>query len=135
MTHSGFKTAQKILNLRKKKNNNKDYRIKEKALLYRFSSSSISFDYILRTKYGIYLNKNNKNYLLYDYERYQRQNPSLVFFEEHSDEENKIIQHEIINYYNSRLSQLVCSRDKTHSNHSINLTKSRNHDRLQKLMV
>jgi len=29
MTHSGFKTAQKIVNLEKKENNNKDYKCKQ----------------------------------------------------------------------------------------------------------
>ena len=62
MTHSGFKTAQKRVNLGKKENNNKDYKSKQKIKeTCRFSSKIIPFDYILRTKYKICLNEKNKN--------------------------------------------------------------------------
>jgi hypothetical protein len=64
MPHSGFKTAQKKVNLKKKENNNKDYRSKEKVHPnYSFSNKIIPFNYILRTKYGIYLNEKNINYM------------------------------------------------------------------------
>ena len=54
MPHSGFKTAQKRVNLGKKENNNKDYKSKQKIKeTYRFSSTVIPFDYILRTKYSL----------------------------------------------------------------------------------
>ena len=61
MTRSGFKTAQKNRNLEKKENNNKDYRIKNKACW--FSNGVIDYDYMLRTKYGINLTETEKTYL------------------------------------------------------------------------
>lgn len=130
MTHSGFKTAQKHHNLTKKENNNKDYRVKEKNKGW-FSSEIINFDYILRTKYKIYLTKQNINYLYYNFE-ITGFNPSLVInFEEHTNDENKIIQEEIYSYYSGK-TQHICSVDKTHSYHSKNQTKNKNKARKEK---
>jgi hypothetical protein len=134
MTHSGFKTAQKKLNLIKKENNNKDYRAKQDIFRYVFSSRSISFDYILRIKHGICLNEKNKNYLLYHYLWDQANNPSLITFEEHTDDENKIIQEELQLYFTG-VSNYTCSVDKTHSKHSKNLTKNKNNARKYKLEI
>ena len=98
MTHSGFKTAQKRVNLGKKENNNKDYKSKQKIKeTYRFSSTVIPFDYILRTKYGICLNEKNKNYIDDNYssyrvnQNYENNNPILINFEEHNEEENESV--------------------------------------------
>jgi len=136
MTHSGFKTAQRIVNLHKKENNNKDYRYKMKVqTYYKFSSGPIDLNYILRTKHSIYLNEKNLNYLLYDYVYDMRKNPHLIFFEEHSDEENIIIQDAIHNYYNLETTNVFCSRDKTRSEYSKISTKNRNKDRKQKFIL
>ena len=139
MTHSGFKTAQKRVNLGKKENNNKDYKNKRKVKeTCRFSSQVISFDYILRTKYGICLNEKNKNYIDDNYSsyrlnlNYENKNPILINFEEHNEEENEIIQKEINIYWNTGITQLVCSTDKTKSHHSKILAKNRNKDRQKK---
>ena len=139
MTHSGFKTAQKIVNLGKKENNNKDYKNKRKVKeTCRFSSKIISFDYILRTKYRICLNEKNKNYIDDNYSsyrvnsNYENKNPILINFEEYNEEENEIIQKEINIYWNTGITQLVCSTDKTKSHHSKILTKNRNKDRQKK---
>lgn len=123
MTHSGFKTAQRILNLAKKENNNKDYRTKRKS--NHFSSGPISFNYVLRTKHGICLNEKNINFLTYQYPFMKQKNPHSIYFEEHSDEENKIIQEEINLYYNLGENEWG-SFDKTHSSHSKEITKNRN---------
>jgi hypothetical protein len=138
MTHSGFKTAQKIVNLGKKENNNKNYRIKDKVHpRCSFSNKVISFDYILRTKHGICLNEKNKNYIDNNYSSYRvnhsNKNPISINFEEHTEEENEIIQEEINIYWNIGITQLLCSTDKTKSNHSKILTKNRNKDRDQKI--
>ena len=139
MTHSGFRTAQKRVNLGKKENNNKDYKSKQKIKeTYRFSSTVIPFDYILRTKYGICLNEKNKNYIDDNYSsyrlnlNYENKNPILINFEEHNEEENEIIQKEINIYWNTGITQLLCSTDKTKSDHSKILTKNRNKDRQKK---
>jgi hypothetical protein len=132
MPHSGFKTAKKIINLSKKENNNKDYRTKEKIHpKCSFSRNIISFNYILRTKYGICLNEANISYLnnYYMSSHTQIKLPYLITFDEHTHEENKIIQQEINLYYNSKKTQKMCSRDKTHSDHSKTLTKNRNNAR------
>ena len=91
MPHSGFKTAQKRVNLGKKENNNKDYKSKQKIKeTCRFSSKIIPFDYILRTKYKICLNEKNKNYIDDNYSSYcvnhENKNPILINFEEHKGE-------------------------------------------------
>jgi len=137
MTRSGFKTAQKGVNLGKKENNNKDYRIKDKVHPgYTFSSMVIPFNYILRTKHGICLNEKNINYIHNRYSVcrvvHENKNPILINFEEHTEEENKIIQEEINIYWNTEITQLICSTDKTKSHHSKDLTKNRNKDRDQK---
>lgn len=129
----GFKTAQKYNNLAKKKNNNKDYKVIEKEKGGGFSSNPIDWDYTLRTKYGIKLNQQNKDYLHQYYREkyiYFRSNPSdnLINFKEHTDEENKIIQQEIENY-DTNIGQILYSVDKTHSPHSKQLTKNRKQDR------
>ena len=132
----GFKTAQKYNNLAKKRNSNKDYKVIEKERGGGFSSSTIDWDYSLRTKYGIKLNQQNKDYL-YKYYRdnyvYHYSNPcnNLINFKEHTDEENKLIQQEL-NNYDSNIGQLLYSVDKTHSPHSKRLTKNRKQDRRQK---
>lgn len=137
MMGGGFKTAQKINNLVKKKNHNKDYKVVEKERGGGFSSNPIDWDYTLRTKYGIKLNQQNKDYLHQYYREkyiYFRSNPSdnLINFKEHTDEENKIIQQEIQNY-DTNTGQILYSVDKTHSPHSKKLTKSRKQDRRQKM--
>jgi len=137
MTHSGFKTAQKIVNLGKKENNNKNYRIKDKVHPgYAFSSRVIPFNYILRTKHGICLNEKNLKYINNNYSGYRVNNENknliLINFEEHTEEENKIIQEEINIYWNTGITQLICSTDKTKSHHSKDLTKNRNKDRQNK---
>jgi len=134
MTHSGFKTAQKIVNLGKKENNNKNYRIKDKVHpRCSFSNSVIPFDYILRTKHRICLNEKNKNYIINNYSRgNSNKNPISINFEEHTEEENEIIQEEINIYWNTGITQLLCSTDKTKSHHSKILTKNRNKDRQKK---
>lgn len=136
MTHSGFKTAQKIVNLSKKENNNKDYRSKEKIHShYTFSRNYIGLDYILRTKHRIYLNEKNINFIRYNYAVEKHKNPHLFTFEEYTEEENKIIQQEIQNYYNKGIMQHMYSCDKTHTPHSKILTKNRNKDRKLKLFL
>jgi len=137
MTRSGFKTAQKIVNFEKKENSNKDYKSKRKVKeTCRFSSNVIPFDYILRTKYGICLNEKNKNYIDNNYSIYrinhENKNPILINFEEHTEKENEIIQKEINIYWNTGITQLLCSTDKTKSHHSKILTKNRNKDRQNK---
>jgi len=134
---TGFKTAQKIVNLKKKENSNKDYKSKRKVKeTCRFSSNVIPFDYILRTKYGICLNEKNKNYIDNNYSSYrinhENKNPILINFEEHTEKENEIIQKEINIYWNTGITQLLCSTDKTKSHHSKILTKNRNKDRQNK---
>ena len=116
----------------KKENNNKDYRAKRDIFEYVFSSGSIGFDYVLRTKHGICLNEKNKNYLLYHWD--QSNNPSLITFEEHTDDENKIIQEEL-QLYLTGVTNYTCSVDKTHSKHSKNLTKNKNNARKYKLEI
>ena len=103
---------------------------------YTFATRIIPFNYILRTKHGICLNEKNINYI---YDKYsvcrvvlENKNPILINFEEHTEEENKIIQEEINIYWNTGLTQLYCSTDKTKSHHSKDLTKNRNKDRDQK---
>ena len=136
MTHSGFKTAQKIVNLGKKENNNKDYRSKQKIHeKYRFSNSVISFDYVLRTKHGICINEKNKNYIQNSYSNCinnKNKNPIIINFEEHTEEENEIIKEEINIYWNAGITQLLCSTDKTKSQHSKDLAKNRKKNRQQK---
>lgn len=131
MMSGGFKTAQKFNNLAKKKNNNKDYKVVEKQKGGGFSSSTIHWDYSLRTKYGIKLNQQNINYLRDNYNYY---NPSdnVINFKEHTEEENKLIEQEMKNY-TTNVGQLIYSIDKTHSPHSKKLTKSRKQDRQQKM--
>ena len=114
MTHYSFKTAQKKLNLEKKKNCNKDYRsIHKSAMWRRFSSRPLHFSYILQTEYGIKLNENRITYLE---NHYHKNYPYPINFTEFSEEENNIIKMVI----NSR--SYFCSVDKTHSTHSKNLT-------------
>jgi len=137
MPHSGFKTAQKTINLGKKENNNKDYRSKEKVHpKYTFSKTIIPFDHILRTKYKICLNEKNIN-CIEDIYRSKfnnvNQNPIIIDFIEHTEEENKIIQNEFNIYFNSPISFLVCSKDKTKLYNSKMLTKNRNKNRDQKI--
>ena len=131
----GFKTAQKYNNLYKKKNNNKDYKVTEKFRGGGFSSSVIHWDYTLRTKYGIKLSDSNRGHLFNYYrEKYlcHRLEPNeVVNFKEYTEEENKLIEQELINY-NSNTGQLIYSIDKTHSPHSKKLTKNRKQDRLLK---
>jgi hypothetical protein len=130
MTHSGFKTAQKIVNLGKKENNNKDYRCKQKIHeKYSFSNSVISFDYVLRTKHGICINEKNKKYIQNSYSNFinnKNKNLILINFEEHTEEENTIIQEEINIYWNTGITQLLSSTDKTKSHYSKKLAKNRN---------
>jgi hypothetical protein len=137
MTHSGFKTSQKRVNLEKKENNNKDYKCKQNIKeTFRFSSKVIPIDYILRTKYGICLNEKNKNYIDNNYSSHrinlENKNPILIDFEEHNEEENEIIQNEINMYWNTGITRLMSSTDKTKSHHSKVLTKNRNKDREKK---
>jgi len=54
-------------------------------------------------------------------------------FIEHTEEENKIIQNEFNLYFNSPMSSLICSTDKTKSYHSKMFTKNRNKDRYEKM--
>jgi len=137
MTRSGFKTAQKKINLDKKENNNKDYRSKEKGHpKYSFSRGRIPFNYLLRTKHNICLNEKNLNYLEDIYcSKYNNVNPNpiTIDFIELTEEENKIIQNEFNIYFNSPISSLMCSTDKTKSYHSKMLTKNRNKDIDQKM--
>ena len=123
MTRSGFKTAQKCRNLQKKENNNKDYRDKQKRR-YSFANVTLDINYILRTKYGICLNEKNRNYLMWDIEF--DKNIAPIFFEEHTPEENSII-NELMKF-----PQPTVSRDHTHTQHSKINTKTRNHARKQK---
>lgn len=127
----GFKTAQKFNNLAKKKNNNKDYKVVEKQKGGGFSSSTIDWDYLLRTKYGIKLNQQNIDYLRDNY-NYYNPGDNVINFEEHTEEENKLIEQEMKNY-TTNIGQLIYSIDKTHSPHSKKLTKSRKQDRQQKM--
>ena len=106
MTRSGFKTAQRRINLTKKENNNKEYRDKMPGKVYAFSNG-LSFDYVLRTKHNICL-------------------PG-----EHTDEENEIIREEADIFYRRRLYFESC--DATHSIHSKKLSKDRANDRREKL--
>ena len=122
MTHSGFKTAQKNRNLQKKENNNKDYRDKQKRR-YSFANVTLDINYILRTKYGICLNEKNRNYLMWDIEF--DKNIAPIFFEEHTPEENSII-NELMKF-----PQPTVSRDYTHTQHSKINTKTRNNARMQ----
>lgn len=137
MTHSGFTTAQKKINLKKKENNNKDYRSKEKVHPQcSFSNKIIPFNYILRTKHNICLNEENINYIDYIYSsNFVNINPNSknINFEEHTWKENKIIQNEFNIYFNSPISTLMCSTDKTKSHHAKMLTKNRNKDRYEKI--
>lgn len=137
MTHSGFTTAQKKINLGKKENNNKDYRSKEKVHpKYSFSNMVIPFNYILRTKHKICLNEKNINYIKDIYSSKFvgiSPYPINIDFMEHTGEENKIIQNEFNIYFNSPISTLMCSTDKTKSHHSKMLTKNRNKDRYKKM--
>jgi hypothetical protein len=123
MTRSGFKTAQKCRNLQKKENNNKVYR-EDKQKGYFFAKETLNINYILRTKYGISLNEKNKNYLMYDIVFDKSIEP--IFFEEHTPEENSII-NELMKF-----PQPTVSRDHTHTQHSKINTKTRNHARKQK---
>jgi hypothetical protein len=125
MTHSGFKTAQHNRNLQKKENNNKDYRDKPKGR-YVFANMTLDMNYILRTKYGIYLNEKNRNYLMWDVEFEKRVAPGPIFFEEHTPEENDII-NELLKTHPP-----MVSRDHTHTQHSKIKTKTRNNARKQK---
>ncbi len=122
MPHSSFKSAQKNLNIEKKRNFNKDYRRKNKltAICRRFASNHLPFKYILQTEYGIKLNENNIEYLK---NNYYNDGPYPINFSEFSEEENKIIENVV------KSSREFCSVDKTHSTHSKNLTKNRNKDR------
>ena len=90
----------------------------------------------MRTKYKICLNEKNKNYIDDNYSSYrvnhENKNPILINFEEHNEEENEIIQKEINIYWNTGITQLLCSTDKTKSPHSKILTKNRNKDRQKK---
>jgi hypothetical protein len=82
------------------------------------------------------LNEKNLKYINNNYSGYrvnnENKNPILIIFEEHTEEENKIIQEEINIYWNTGITQLICSTDKTKSHHSKYLTKNRNKDREQK---
>ena len=122
MTRSGFKTAQKRRNLEKKENNNKDYRSK-----YRngsFSNCFLDYDYILRTKYGIKLTREEKK------ELFIRSDLMQYNLKGRTDEENIIIDQEVKNYMTTGI---TCSYDKTHTYHSKTLTRNRNFDRKQKM--
>ncbi len=126
------KTAQKCLNTYKKENNNKDYRYKKFYKCNRFASRPISFSYLLRTKHGICINESTEDYFLYNYVRHQNKNPYEFNFEEHSEEENKIIQQEAKDYFLTGKTSVWCSTDKTRSNHSKNVTKKRKNARQDK---
>lgn len=122
MPHSSFKSAQKKLNIEKKRNFNKDYRRhnNKTALSRKFACRPLHFSYILQTEYGIKLNENHIQYLE---NHYLDEYPYPINFTEFSEEENNTIKMVI----NSR--RKFCSVDKTHSTHSKNFTKNRNKDR------
>jgi len=123
MTCSGFKTAQKNRNLKKKENNNKDYRSKMKA--FSFSNGYISYDYILRTKYNIKLTKSEID----NYIKEEQVNRGQYKFKNYNNEENIIIHEELKKYFTA---PIICAYDKTHTPHSKSLTRNRNYDRKQK---
>lgn len=87
--------------------------------MYRFGSGNVGVDYILRTKYGICLSSRNIHII----ESSFRPLRTPFYFEDHSEEENRIINLEYTQYYLGK--QEWCSRDKTHSHHSKTNTKNR----------
>jgi hypothetical protein len=137
MTHSGFKTAQKRCNLRKKENNNKDYRYKRSnknpfnnnLLTYRFASKYIKLNYILRTKYGILLNQKDITELEKHYFESRGHQHTPIYFEHRTSEENKIIQDVANIYYNTNEYKQLISVDNTHTEHSKINTKNRDRNR------
>ena len=103
--------------------------------IYSFSNKLTPFNYILRTEYGICINEKNRNHIDDIYRskfNYVKINPISINFEEHTKEENNIIQSAFNTYFNLPESKLICSTDKTKSRHSKNLTKNRNKNRDQK---
>ena len=60
---------------------------------------------------------------------------NVINFEEHTNEENLLIQEEINLYYNVGVTKKICSCDKTRSAHSKLQTKNRNNARKAKGLV
>lgn len=141
MTRSGFKSAQNVVNKKKKENNNKDYRTKLKAHpTYSFSNNIIPFDYILRTKYGICLSQNHKDiinnhYYISHAKNKNNKNPISFYFQEYSEQYNELIQEELNHYYNSGISKLVSSTDKTKSSYAKSITNKKNKNKRYKLFT
>ena len=121
-----FKSAKNMIKKEKKENNNKDYRIKRNKFGSSFWSQYVDFNYVLRTKYGIFMNHKNLSLIPSDY------GVPFPYFEEHTAEENELIRQETINY--TFLDKIeIASRDKTHTKHSKEMTKMRRKARNDKL--
>ena len=121
MTRSGFKTAQRLRNLKKKENNNKDYRTKQEPCC--FTDRTLDYDYLLRTKHGICLTSAEKRQLYYKYDCWR---PEYIELDNRSKEENEIIS-EVMKEYS--IHPIKCTPDKTHTYHSKMKTRNRNYDR------
>lgn len=114
MPHSSFRSAQRNRNLEKKENNNKPDRTKPKCSTGFACPPPVTYN--LRTKHGIYLNKI----------QHVRAEEEMTFYPGYTEEENRIIHHEICAPNPCR------SRDLTHTDHSKKLTKNRKDARQEK---
>jgi hypothetical protein len=134
-----FHTAQKNNRIVKKWNSNKDYRCHSNPVKMRdpFGSGKLSFDYIMRTKHGIHLNEHrihelsHINMVMNNYTAYNM--GKVEYFEEHSEEENALIQQEWNTYRQTPFDVLVCSKDMSKSDHSKRKDRDRQRDRWDKL--
>jgi hypothetical protein len=133
-----FHTIQKNNRIAKKWNSNKDYRSSNpRQWRDPFGSSSVSFDYIMKTKHGIHLNEHRIheldiiNMIQHDHSAYYM--GKVEYFEEHSEEENALIQQEWNTYRHTPFDVLVCSKDMSKSDHSKRKDRDRKLDRWDKL--
>jgi hypothetical protein len=91
----------------------------------------------MRTKHGIYLNEHRIHEL--DFINMIQHDPTayymgkVAYFEEHSEEENALIQQEWNTYRQTPVDVLVCSKDMSKSDHSKRKDRDRKRDRWDKL--
>ena len=103
---------------------------------YSFSNGPIGLDYILRTKHGICLSRHQLNGCHGDstcFSYNKLNDTSEFYFEEFTDEQNKLIQQEAHAYYElGGIAQNYGARDRSHSRYSKSGTKLRKQARLHK---
>jgi hypothetical protein len=133
MPHSGFKTAQRCINIRKKRNHNKDYRVRRfiKPSRMRFASGWLDLNYVLRTEYGIRLNQKQIRQIYYylggGFGHKQFVNP--FYLNNVSDELNQFLNEFARTFYYTNKYQQIQSRDHTHTAHSKKFARMRKKDR------